>query len=98
MSSSLRVLLWCAALTGGWFLIAVAARAQTAPDSIAVLTEDWNAYQNAQKHVLSSLNVLATELLKARTDLAAATKERDDLKAELDKLKAGDQKKAEPQK
>ena len=59
------------------------ARAQ-APDSVATLTEDWNAYQTAQKHVIASLSAVANELAKVKAELAAVTKERDDLKAKLE--------------
>ena len=60
------------------------ARAQTL-DSISTLTEDWNAYQTAQKHVLSSLSAVANELAKTKAELAAATKELEKLKAEAAK-------------
>jgi hypothetical protein len=65
-----------------------AAQAQQPPaDPISTLTEDWNAYQNAQRHVVVDLSAMATELQKARADLVAVTKERDELKAQLEKLK-----------
>lgn len=66
--------------------------AQTAPDTINLLLEDWNAYEVGRRHVTSSIQALITELLKARTDNGALTKERDELKAERE-LKAGAEKK-----
>lgn len=66
-----------------------AAKAQQ-PDSIATLTEDWNAYQNAQRHVTESVSKVANELQKARADLAVVTKERDDLKAQIEKRRKED--------
>ena len=61
--------------------VSAAQAQQSSPDSIAAtLSEDWNAYQIAQKHVIASLSAVANELNKARADLAAVTKERDELK------------------
>ena len=82
-------------ILGAFFIFVGEARAQTPqqPDPISALADDWNAYQNAQKHVIASVSAVATELQKARSDLAAVTKERDELKAERDKLKADVEKK-----
>lgn len=67
-------------------LLPTAAFAQQ-PDSISILTEDWNAYQITQKHVITSLSAVANEFQKTRAELAAVTKERDELKAEIAKIK-----------
>jgi len=82
MSRSLKSALWVPilvlALTGYWS----GARAQQpAPDPVVSLQQDWGAYQVAQKHVLDGINAVVLEN-------QALKKERDDLKAELTKLKA----------
>lgn len=93
MSPALKRTLWLAVLALVLIACWKGAHAQPAPDPVATLTEDWNAYQNAQKHVIADLNAVANELQKARGELAAVTKERDDLKAQSAKkdeeIKAG---------
>lgn len=88
----MRSIFLAAALTVG--VSGLASAQQAAPqDPAAVLVEDWNAYLNAQRHVVGSIQTVTTELMKTRKDLAAVTSERDNLKAELAKLKPDGEKK-----
>lgn len=60
---------------------------QPASDPASSLAADWNAYQNAQRHVLTGIQAVTDELVKARAENAALVKERDGLKVQLEKLK-----------
>ncbi len=67
----------------GW----CSARAQQpSEDPAAALAQDWNAYQNAQKHLLTDIQAVVNELVKLRSDNAALVKERDELKAQIAKI------------
>lgn len=92
----MKITLFVAALA----IVAVAAisgvRAQQPPasaDPLASLAQDWNAYQNAQRHVIEGIQAVSTELQKARADNTVLVKERDELKAEIAKIKGGTEKK-----
>lgn len=64
-------------------LIASPAFAQAPPlpvDPVATLTEEWNVYMNAQRHVMDALNGMAKALGESRAENAK-------LKTELEALK-----------